>query len=118
MRKLGRSSAHRKSMLRNQATDLIVFERIETTEARAKELRRVVEKLITLGKRGDVNSQRQAKKVLFYKLDKETNQSAQDKLFNDLAERFADRQGGYTRITKIGPRQGDNAPMAVIEFVE
>lgn len=117
MRKLGRDSAHRKSMLRNQATDLIILERIETTEAKAKDLRRVVEKLITLGKRGDVQAQRQAKKVLFYKLDSE-GRSAQVKLFEELGPRFADRQGGYTRITKIGPRQGDNAPMAVIEFVE
>lgn len=118
MRKLGRDSAHRKSMLRNMATDLIVYERIETTETRAKEVQRVVEKLITLGKRGDYNAQRQARKVLFYKLDKETKQSAQDKLFGELATRFANRQGGCTRIMKLGPRQGDGAPMAIIEFVE
>lgn len=117
MRKLGRDSAHRKALLRNQATDLIIYERMETTEAKAKEVRRVVERLITFAKRGDLNAQRQAQKVLFHKLD--TNGvSAQKKLFTELAERFEDRQGGYTRIVKIGPRQGDNAPMAVIEFVE
>lgn len=118
MRKLGRDSAHRKAMLRNMATDLIIYERIETTETRAKELRRVVEKLITLGKKGDYSAQRQARKVLFYKLDQTTKQSAQDKLFSELGQRFASRQGGYTRIMKLGPRQGDGAPMAIIEFVE
>lgn len=117
MRKLGRDSAHRKAMLRNQATDLIIYEKIETTEAKAKEVRRVVERLITFAKRGDLTSQRQAQKVLFHKLDKD-GVSARKKLFTDLAERFEDRQGGYTRIVKIGPRQGDNAPMAIIEFVE
>lgn len=118
MRKLGRDSAHRKSMLRNMATDVVVFERIQTTETRAKEVQRVVEKLITLGKRGDVNAHRQAQKVLFYKVDKETQQSAKDKLFNDLANRFEGRQGGYTRVIKIGPRVGDGAPMAILELVE
>ncbi len=118
MRKLGKDSAHRKSMLRNMATDLIIYERMETTETRAKEVRRVVEKLITLGKRGDVNAQRQAQKVLFYKLDKNTGKSAKSKLFEDLGTRFENRQGGYTRIIKIGPRQGDGAPMAVIELVD
>ncbi|GBU10700.1 50S ribosomal subunit protein L17 [Erysipelotrichaceae bacterium] len=118
MRKLGRDSAHRKSMLRNMATDLINYERMETTETRAKEVQRVTEKLITLGKRGDVSAHRQAQKVLFYKLDKETGKSAKDKLFQDLGPRFTDRQGGYTRIIKIGPRRGDGAPMAVIELVD
>lgn len=117
MRKLGRKSAHRKAMLRNLATDLIIYERIETTETRAKEVRRVAEKLITLGKRGDYNAQRQAAKVLFYKKD-ENGVSSPDKLFKDLAPRFENRQGGYTRIMKLGPRQGDGAPMAIIEFVE
>jgi ribosomal protein L17 len=116
MRKLGRSSAHRKSMLRNMTTDLIIYERIETTETRAKEVRRMTEKLITLGKRGDFTAQKLSRKVLFYKLDA-NKRSAQDKLFNDLAKRYEDRQGGYTRIIKIGPRQGDAAPMAIIELV-
>ena len=117
MRKLGRSSAHRKSMLRNLATDLIIHERIETTETRAKEVRRVVERLITLGKRGDYNAQRQAAKMLFYKVGKD-GVSSPDKLFKDLAPRFAERKGGYTRIIKLGTRQGDGAPMAIIEFVD
>lgn len=117
MRKLGRKSAHRKAMLRNLATDLIIHERIETTETRAKEVRRVVEKLITLGKRGDYTAQRQAAKVLYYKIDAE-GISSPDKLFKVLAPRFENRQGGYTRIMKLGPRQGDGAPMAIIEFVE
>lgn len=118
MRKLGRQSAHRKSMLRNMVTDLIIYERIQTTETRAKEVQRVVEKLITKGKKGDYHAQVQARKMLFYKLDKNSNQSAQAKLFKDLAPRFANRQGGYTRVLKIGPRIGDGAPMAIIEFVE
>lgn len=117
MRKLGRKSAHRKAMLRNLATDLIIYERIETTETRAKEVRRVAEKLITLGKRGDYNAQRQAAKILYYKKDA-SGVSSPDKLFKTLAPRFENRQGGYTRIMKLGPRQGDGAPMAIIEFVD
>ena len=117
-RKLGRTSDQRKAMLRDLATDLIINERIETTETRAKELRSVVEKLITLGKRGDLHARRQA--VAFVRneiANEETNQDAVQKLFSDIAPRYAERQGGYTRIMKLGPRRGDGAPMAIIELV-
>jgi len=117
-RKLGRTSDQRKAMLRDLATDLIINERIETTETRAKELRSVVEKLITLGKRGDLHARRQA--VAFVRneiANAETNQDAVQKLFSDIAPRYAERQGGYTRIMKLGPRRGDGAPMAIIELV-
>ena len=118
-RKLGRTSDHRKALLRTLATDLIINERIETTEARAKELRSVVEKLITLGKRGGLHARRQAAAYVRKEVaNEENNQDALQKLFSDLAPRFADRQGGYTRILKVGPRRGDAAPMVIIEFVD
>ena len=118
-RKLGRTSSQRKAMLRDLTTDLIISERIETTEARAKELRSVVEKMITLGKRGDLHARRQAAAFIRNEVaDAETNQDALQKLFADIAPRFADRQGGYTRIMKLGPRSGDGAPMVIIELVE
>ena len=117
-RKLGRLSHQRKAMLRDLATDLIINERITTTEARAKELRRSVEKLITLGKRGDLHARRQAAAVLRQKkVDVEENQTALQKLFSDIAPRYKDRNGGYTRIIKTAPRRGDAARMAVIELV-
>lgn len=118
-RKLGRTSDQRKAMLRDLATDLIINERIETTETRAKELRSVVEKLITLGKRGDLHARRQAAAFVRNEVaDEEANQDALQKLFVVIAPRFEERQGGYTRIMKMGPRRGDGAPMAVIEFVD
>ncbi|MDL5041419.1 50S ribosomal protein L17 [Heyndrickxia coagulans] len=118
-RKLGRTSAQRKALLRDLATDLIINERIETTEARAKELRSVVEKLVTLGKRGDLHARRQAAAFVRHETaDAETKQDAVQKLFSVIAERYADRRGGYTRILKVGPRRGDGAPVAIIEFVE
>lgn len=117
-RKLGRTSDQRKAMLRDLATDLIINERIETTETRAKELRSVVEKLITLGKRGDLHARRQAVAYVRNEVaNAETNQDAVQKLFSDIAPRYAERQGGYTRIMKLGPRRGDGAPMAIIELV-
>lgn len=117
-RKLGRLSHQRKAMLRDLATDLIINERITTTEARAKELRRTVEKLITLGKRGDLHARRQAISVLRNEVaDTETNQNAVQKLFTDIAPRYQERNGGYTRIIKTAPRRGDAARMAVIELV-
>ena len=117
-RKLGRLSHQRKAMLRDLATDLIINERITTTEARAKELRRSVEKLITLGKRGDLHARRQAVAVLRNEVaNAETNQTAVQKLFAEIAPKYADRNGGYTRIIKIAPRRGDAARMAVIELV-
>lgn len=117
-RKLGRLSHQRKAMLRDLATDLIINERITTTEARAKELRRTVEKLITLGKRGDLHARRQAISVLRNEVaNTETNQNAVQKLFTDIAPRYQERNGGYTRIIKTAPRRGDAARMAVIELV-
>lgn len=117
-RKLGRTSSQRKAMLRDLATDLIISERIETTEARAKELRSVVEKMITLGKRGDLHARRQAGSFIRNEVaNAETNQDALQKLFADIAPRYAERQGGYTRIMKLGPRRGDGAPMVIIELV-
>lgn len=119
LRKLGRTSDQRKALLRDLATDLIINERIETTEARAKELRSVVEKLVTLGKRGDLHARRQAAAFVRKEVaNEDTNQDALQKLFADIAPRYEERQGGYTRIMKVGPRRGDGAPMAVIEFVD
>ena len=119
-RKLGRTSDQRKAMLRNLATSLIVSERIETTEARAKEVRSVVEKLITLGKKGDLASRRNAAKTLRnveILNEDESTQTALQKLFGEIAERYTDRQGGYTRILKEGPRRGDGAESVIIELV-
>ena len=123
-RKLGRTSSQRKALLRDLATDLIINGRIETTEARAKELRSVVEKMITLGKRGDLHARRQAaafiRREVVTSTDEEGNEKtifALQKLFDDVAPRYADRQGGYTRILKVGPRRGDGAPVVVIELV-
>jgi len=110
-RRLGRNSSHRKAMLRNMVTSLLDHERITTTDARAKEVRKVAEKLITLGKRGDLHARRQALSVVFDK-------KVVAKLFERLAPRFQDRPGGYTRIIKVGNRLGDNAPVSIIEFVE
>ncbi|MBE1553093.1 50S ribosomal protein L17 [Sporosarcina limicola] len=123
-RKLGRTSSQRKAMLRDLATDLIVHERIQTTEARAKELRSVVEKMITLGKRGDLHARRQVAQFIRRELvmvtDEEGNETkifAIQKLFDNVAPRYTERQGGYTRIMKMGPRRGDGAPVVVIELV-
>lgn len=117
-RKLGRTSSQRKALLRDLSTDLIINERIETTEARAKELRSVVEKMITLGKRGDLHARRQAAAFIRKEVaDEESGQDALQKLFSDIAPRYEDRQGGYTRIMKLGPRRGDGAPMVIIELV-
>ena len=110
-RKLGTDASHTKAMLRGLATALFTNERIKTTEARAKEARIMAEKLITLGKRGDVHARRQAMAELG---DKELVH----KLFDDIAPRFEDREGGYTRILKLGPRKGDAAPMVILELVE
>ena len=110
-RKLGRTSAHRKALFRNLVGALIQRERISTTLAKAKELRGKVEKTITLGKKGMLHARRQAFKLA---PQKETVR----KVFGPLAERYAKRSGGYTRIIKIGPRKGDNAPMAFIELVD
>ncbi|MCC3358910.1 50S ribosomal protein L17 [Bacillus sp. REN16] len=116
--KLGRTSAQRKALLRDLTTDLIINERIETTEARAKELKSVVEKMITLGKRGDLHARRQAASYIRNEVaNVESGQDALQKLFSDIATRYEERQGGYTRIMKLGPRRGDGAPMVIIELV-
>lgn len=119
-RKLGRTSDQRKAMLRDLATSLIVSERIETTETRAKEVRSVVEKLITLGKKGDLASRRNAAKTLRnveILNEDDSTQTALQKLFGEIAERYSERQGGYTRILKVGPRRGDGAESVIIELV-
>ncbi|MCR9215251.1 MAG: 50S ribosomal protein L17 [Proteobacteria bacterium] len=110
-RKLNRSSAHRKAMFANMAASLIKHEQIKTTLPKAKDLRPIVEKLISLGKRGDLHARRQALAEL-------TEKSAVDKLFTTLSERYADRQGGYTRVLKAGFRTGDAAAMGIIELVD
>lgn len=110
-RKLGRNSSQRRAMLKNMATSLLKHGRIETTEPKAKEVRRVTEKMITLGKRGDLHARRQA---LAYLMD----ETVVTNLFEKIAPKYADRQGGYTRILKTGPRRGDSAPMAIVELVE
>ena len=123
-RKLGRTSSQRKALLRDLTTDLIINERIVTTEARAKEIRSTVEKMITLGKRGDLHARRQAAAFVRNEVAdvREEGESivvetALQKLFNDLASRYSERQGGYTRILKTEPRRGDAAPMVIIEIV-
>ncbi|HLS65827.1 MAG TPA: 50S ribosomal protein L17 [Pseudogracilibacillus sp.] len=115
-RKLGRTTDARLALLRNLAADVILHERVETTEAKAKEVRSAVEKMITLGKKGDLNARRQAASFLYNKKSEEDEQVLQ-KLFGEIAERYEDRQGGYTRIIKVGPRRGDGANIAVIELV-
>lgn len=110
MRKLGRVTAHRNLMLRNLVTDLLRGGKIETTVTRAKEVRRMAEKMITLGKRGDLHARRQA---LAYILDESVVKS----VFDEVAPKYKERQGGYTRIMKMGPRRGDAAEMAIIELV-
>lgn len=110
-RKLGRDPEHRKALYGNLAASLIEHGRIRTTEAKAKAVRPVVERMVTLGKRGDLSAQRQA--VAFLR-----SKYIVYLLFNEVAPRFADRPGGYCRIVKIGPRPGDSAPMAYLEFVD
>lgn len=110
-RKLSRTSAHRKALMRNMVTSLLDHERIETTDAKAKELRGVAERMITLGKRGDLHARRQALSVI-------RSKEVTAKLFDELAERFRDRPGGYTRVIKVGNRVGDAAPISIIELVE
>src|SRR5690625_5063953 len=115
-RKLGRTTDTRMALLRNLTADVIIHERIETTEAKAKELRTTVDKMITLGKRGDLHARRQAAAFLYNKKT-EDDELVIQKLFGEIAERYEDRQGGYTRVLKLGPRRGDGANMAIIELV-
>ncbi len=109
--KLGRTAAHRKAMLRNMVTDLFRHERIETTLPKAKALRPLAEKMVTLAKRGDLHARRQALAVV-------RDKGVVHKLFTELADRYRDRQGGYVRILKLGFRRGDNAPLALVEMVD
>ena len=110
-KKLGRDSAHRKALYMNLAGALIEHGRIKTTVAKAKEVRPVAEEMITLGRRGDVPARRQALKFL-------RSQDVVHKLFSEVGPRFSDRPGGYSRIVKLGPRQGDAAEMAYLELVD
>ena len=123
-RKLGRKSAQRNALLRDLTTDVIVYGRIETTETRAKEVRKFVDQMITLGKKGDLASRRRAAAFLRNEIASATVEGdpvvverVLTRLFGEYAERYADRQGGYTRVLKTGPRRGDGAPMAIIELV-
>ncbi|WP_027339514.1 50S ribosomal protein L17 [Halonatronum saccharophilum] len=110
-RKFGRKSGPRKALLISLANALFKNERIETTEAKAKEVRGFAEKLITKAKKGTQHHRRQV-------MNKLQDKGSVEILFNELAPRFAERQGGYTRIIKVGPRSGDSAPMAILELVE
>lgn len=110
-RKLNRTSSHRKALLMNLTNSLIENEQIKTTLPKAKELRPFVEKIITFGKKGDINNRRKAMSIL-------RNEKTVAKLFGSLSDKFKTREGGYTRILKYGFRTGDNAHMAIIEFVE
>ncbi len=109
-RKLGRTSSHRKAMMRNLVTSLLKHEKITTTDAKAKELRSVADKMITLGKKGTLHARRQA---LSFIRDRDTT----EKVFDVLSARYQDREGGYTRIMKKGPRPGDKASLSVIELM-
>lgn len=109
-RKLNRNPSHRKAMLANMATSLLQHERIQTTDAKAKEIRGVAEKLITLAKKGDLAARRRAYRMV-------RDQAVLAKLFKDLAPRFQERKGGYTRVYKSGIRSGDNAPLSIVELV-
>lgn len=109
-RKLGRDSSARKALFRGMLTSFFQYDRIETTEAKAKELRGLADQMITLAKRGDLHARRQ---VLVYLMDEDVVK----KLFDEIAPKYADRQGGYTRVIKLGLRKGDAAPLALIELV-
>ncbi len=110
-RKLGRDASHRKALYANLASALIEHGRIKTTVAKAKEVRPIAEQMITLGRRGDISARRQAIKYL-------RSQEIVHKLFSEVAPRFADRPGGYSRIVRLGPRQGDAAEMVYLELVD
>ena len=115
--KLSRNSDQRKALIRDLITDLIINESIETTLSRAKELRKLADKMITLGKKGDLAARRKAAELVrFEKADE--NQYAIQKLFSEIAPKYQERNGGYTRVLKTGYRLGDSAEMAIIEFVE
>ena len=110
-RRLSRSSSHRRALFRNLVTDLLDYEKITTTEAKAKEVRSLVERMVTLGKEGGLHSRRQALSFIF-------DEKVVDKVFTELAPRYSERPGGYTRITKVVPRLGDGASMVRLELIE
>lgn len=110
LRKLGRRSDHRNAMLRNQVQSLLEHGRIKTTVTRAKETRRVAEKMITLAKKGDLHSRRQVMAYVY-------RDDIAHKLFEEIAPQYAERNGGYTRILKLGPRMGDSAEICILELV-
>jgi large subunit ribosomal protein L17 len=110
-RRWTRASGHHKALQRNLVTDLLNYERIRTTEAKAKEVRGIAEKMITLGKQGGIPARRQALSFIF-------DEKVTNKVFDELATRYADRTGGYTRIVKLGMRQGDAAPIVQLELVK
>lgn len=110
LKKLGRTSSHRRALLRHLVTELLEHDRIQTTEAKARALRPLAEKMITLAKRGDLHARRQAAAFL-------TNEDVLKRLFDELGPRYQDRNGGYTRLLKLGPRRGDAAPMSLVELV-
>ncbi|PWB81757.1 MAG: 50S ribosomal protein L17 [Candidatus Methylomirabilota bacterium] len=110
-RKLGRTTAHREMLLRNLLTSLFHYEKIVTTEAKAKELRKLADKVVTLAKRGDLHARRQAAEVV-------QDEDVLKKLFDSIGSRYKDRNGGYTRLTKLEYRMGDGAPLAAIELAE
>ena len=109
-RNLGRNSSQRRALLRNMTTSVLKYGKIETTEPKAKEVRRVVEKMITLSKQGNLHAYRQALAYL-------TEEDVAKKLFDEIAPKYEDRQGGYTRVVKAGYRRGDGTPMAIVELV-
>lgn len=115
--RLRRNSAQRKALLRDLVTDLILNGSIETTEVKAKELKRLADKMVTLGKANTLASRRQAAKLIRFEKDEQGNFAIQ-KLFNEIAPKFATRNGGYTRVIKTGVRRGDATQMAIIAFVE
>lgn len=109
-RKLGRTASHRRALLRNLVTSLVLHGRIETTEAKAKAVKPLADKMVTLGKRGDLSARRQAAAFLI-------QPEAVKRLFDDVAPKYEERNGGYTRILKTAPRRGDAASMAIVEWV-
>ncbi|AKG53191.1 50S ribosomal protein L17 [Dehalogenimonas sp. WBC-2] len=110
-KRFDRDSGQRKALFRGLVTDLLGYEKVTTTESRAKEIRRVAEKMVTLGKKGDLNARRRALAFIY-------DEKVVSKVFDDLAKRYAERRGGYTRVTKLVPRLGDAAPMAVVELLK
>ena len=124
--KMGRNSSQRKALIRDLITDLIINDRIETTLCKAKELQRLADKMVTLGKKGDLAAIRQAAKLIRFEKAVEVNEEGEvqkeqyaiQKLFKEIAPKFADRNGGYTRVLKTGPRRGDAAEMAIIKLID